>query len=34
MIEPENMGDMVVFLVSQPPNVDIAEVVVRRFSTA
>jgi 3-oxoacyl-[acyl-carrier protein] reductase len=31
MIEPENMGDMVVFLLSQPPNVDIAEVVVRRF---
>lgn len=34
MIEPSNIGDMVVFLLSQPPNVDIAEVVVRRFATA
>jgi len=30
LIEPENLADLCLFLIAQPPNVDIQEVVVRR----
>ena len=31
ILEPENIADLVVFLLGQPPNVDYPEVVVKRF---
>ncbi|NOY80559.1 MAG: SDR family oxidoreductase [Kiritimatiellaeota bacterium] len=31
VLEPENIADLVVFLLRQPPNVDYPEVVVKRF---
>ena len=31
MINPEDIAEMVLFLLRQPDNIDVAEVVVRRF---
>lgn len=31
MINPEDIAEMVIFLLQQPDNIDLAEVVVRRF---
>jgi len=31
MINPEDIAEMVLFLLKQPENIDLAEVVVRRF---
>ncbi len=33
MIRPEDIGEMVLFLLRQPDNIDVAELVVRRFAT-
>ena len=33
MIKPEDIAEMAVFLLGQPENIDVAEVVVRRFAT-
>ena len=32
MIRPEDIAEMVLFLLRQPDNIDVAEVVVRRFT--
>lgn len=34
MINPEDIADMVIFLLRQPENIDLAEMVVRRFNPA
>jgi NADP-dependent 3-hydroxy acid dehydrogenase YdfG len=31
MINPEDIAEMVLFLLHQPDNIDLAEVVIRRF---
>ena len=32
MISPDDIGEMIVFLLRQPANVDLSEMVIRRFT--